>query len=121
MGAGKLGYARLLWHLYVPKSQRSRASGAADIERTEEIDIALLAAHGLFSIEVKSLHGIVEVQLDSRRDVYLVTNAIVENGQHMFGGTTIDAGAGQNAATKRAAAWQRLSPLGEALQGRRPV
>jgi hypothetical protein len=37
----------------------------ATVESTDEIDIALLTTHGLYSIEVKSLYSSIEVRLDN--------------------------------------------------------
>lgn len=100
--AGELGPARLLWHLYIPTRQRRRSRGTAGIERTDEIDIALLTTHGLYSIEVKSLYCLIEVRPDSYQDGYSVITTRVEDGQLLPDKRAVDKGVTQNAEHVRA-------------------
>ena len=66
----------------------------ATVESTDEIDIALLTTHGLYSIEVKSLYSSIEVRLDNCKDAYCVTATPVgQDGQLLTNGITIDMGA----------------------------
>jgi hypothetical protein len=101
--AGELGPARLLWHLYIPTKQRLRSRGKAGIECTDEIDIALLTTHGLYSIEVKSLYCLIEVRPDSYQDGYsVITTRVGENGQPLTDKRAVDKGVAQNAGHVRA-------------------
>lgn len=91
--AGLLGHAPLLWHLYVPVRQRLVMRRVGTVESTDEIDIALLTTHGLYSIEVKSLYSSIEVRLDNCKDAYCVTATPVgQDGQILTNGITIDMG-----------------------------
>ena len=75
----------------------------ATVESTDEIDIALLTTHGLYSIEVKSLYSSIEVRLDNCKDAYCVTaTSVGQDGQLLTNGITIDMGVAQNTAHVRA-------------------
>lgn len=112
--AGKLGHARLLWHLYVPVRQRSRPHESLGIERTDEIDIVLLTTRGLYSVEVKSLHSHIEVRLDNYKDAYCVTaTPIGREGRPLADRSMVDVGIAQNAAhvsSLRAELADRVAP-----------
>lgn len=96
---GTLGHARLLWHLYIPSGQYAETHA----ERTDEVDIVLLTTHGLYSIEVKSLHSFIEVRPDSFWDTYLVTaTAATRDGRRIEGQSTVSKGVGQNASHVKA-------------------
>lgn len=102
MEGGVFGHARLLWHLYIPVQQHGRMRDTAYPERTDEIDIVLITTHGLYSIEVKSLHSVISVQTDSYRDAYSVILSPCGADVPQDVTRTADRGIEQNAAHVRA-------------------
>ncbi|MGN0076286.1 MAG: nuclease-related domain-containing protein [Parafannyhessea sp.] len=102
IAAGAFGHARLLWHLYIPARQRLRASQVNGLECTDELDIVLLTNRGLYSIEVKSLHSSIVVQLDNYREAYcVIATPVITDGQHQAEKSVVDKGVDQNAAHVR--------------------